>query len=493
MIIKDINKKIKNTPDNINEELAPISEEYIKNLFKDVSGDDSNPLDYYTKIQTDLKINEVKSSGNVVSESVTLVEEKLEETNQNMNTISSNLTLSENTEYTTENGIKEFECKSGYVDNITIEGKTLVNIAPVVTVTELEGDFVIGFDKTDDFETNQRRSNGNFTIFNFSDKTINLICKFRDGVQCLIPFEAESCICNELDADTCIVGAYLYAEDGWNVADANNFDASVFMILEGDYSNETISHFEGTKSVGQGDNIEVITRSNVDTQEDKKQILTTLRSLPNGVKDTIEKRGNKYVKVQRCYEFILDNTLTWANGNQQTNTRAFRCDSRNYPTPKPLSSMYCDLFKAKTSTDEISLDEEYVYCNSSGTNGGVKFFVRIANTRLTTVEVGSFSEWLSSNPITVVYELETPIITELPNFNPQTFNGGTTFFINSGAIQAEANFEVTNSIGSEIEVLKDKASSLDEDISNIQKIHYSTVEPSVNEGKDGDLWVIYEE
>lgn len=60
MIIKDINKKIKNTPDNIVEELAPISEEYIRGLFEGLSGDDANPIDYYTKAQTDVKIDEVK-------------------------------------------------------------------------------------------------------------------------------------------------------------------------------------------------------------------------------------------------------------------------------------------------------------------------------------------------------------------------------------------------------------------------------------------------
>lgn len=28
---------------------------------------------------------------------------------------------------------------------------------------------------------------------------------------------------------------------------------------------------------------------------------------------------------------------------------------------------------------------------------------------------------------------------------------------------------------------------------NMQKIHYSTVEPTTEDGKDGDLWIIYKE
>ena len=47
-------------------------------------------------------------------------------------------------------------------------------------------------------------------------------------------------------------------------------------------------------------------------------------------------------------------------------------------------------------------------------------------------------------------------------FNPQIYEGDTTLFLNTGVIQGECEFEVTNSKGSEIEVLKDKVNSLDD-------------------------------
>ena len=83
-------------------------------------------------------------------------------------------------------------------------------------------------------------------------------------------------------------------------------------------------------------------------------------------------------------------------------------------------------------------------------------------------------QYIKSNPITIVYELETPIITELPNFNPQTYSDSTTLLINSGAIQGECEFEVTNSKGSEIEVLKDKVSSLDDYVRE-EEVYYPTL------------------
>ena len=47
--------------------------------------------------------------------------------------------------------------------------------------------------------------------------------------------------------------------------------------------------------------------------------------------------------------------------------------------------------------------ERFVYASN-------KFYVRVLKDKLTTLNVEGFNEWLSNNPITVQYELETPII-----------------------------------------------------------------------------------
>ena len=52
---------------------------------------------------------------------------------------------------------------------------------------------------------------------------------------------------------------------------------------------------------------------------DKKQIVTSLRSIPNGVCDTIEKHGDKYYLIQRCGSYIISNNDGYSNGTIKTN------------------------------------------------------------------------------------------------------------------------------------------------------------------------------
>lgn len=348
-----------------------------------------------TKQEITTKVNALKTE----------IGEDIASINDDVARIQAELAKTENTKYSTENGVKEFTCRDGYVDNVVIEGQT---------------------------------------------KILNN---------------------NNEEVEAGLVGAKLV-------------------------------------SVGQGDKIEVLTKNSDETKQDKKQISTTLRSLPNGVKDTIEKRGNKYVKVQRCGEVTLngsEDTTSFHSPNNNTSSLYRRVGFKVKNIPKSNVPCYCDKLNS-------IIDYEIEDYNVLPYGAESCLFITIPVSNLTSSDGEGAKEWLQSNPITVVYELETPIITELPNFNPQTFEGDTTLLLNTGVIQGECEFEVTNSMGSEIEVLKNNAGSMansisnmdnsinridnsisriDNSISGIQKIHYSTVTPSSAEGKDGDLWVIY--
>ena len=174
---------------------------------------------------------------------------------QNKNDISNinyELSKTENTKYSTENGIKEFSCKNGYVDNVVIEGQT---------------------------------------------KILNN---------------------NNEEVEAGLVGAKLV-------------------------------------SVGQGDKIEVLTKNSDETKQDKKQISTTLRSLPNGVKDTIEKRGNKYVKVQRCGEVILDgnvNVIETYKPNLNSSLNYLRFLVRIHEAPN-WNEVFCDKLNSIRDYDDL--------------------------------------------------------------------------------------------------------------------------------------------
>ena len=477
------------------------------------------------------------------------IDGKIEENKTSITSIETELSKTENTKYSTENGIKEFSCKDGYIDNVVIEGETLVNCKILGTCIWDGSENRL---KNVHIQHTLLKANNTYTLFNLSSKVIDI------NLLTLPSTWENSIVCGAKSSTTFVVGnnQQLGVMSGWNVHGwdstmVNEFNNSI-VILEGDHTDKPISHFEGLKSVGQGDKIEVLTQGEnifdglvelgslsngnpstntacvrsvnftlfdsaktlyqwndkgynlyyywydsnykllqeggtppigakffkfrtligsnendtnvkicisynpiseyIPSQYDKKQISTTLRSLPNGVKDTIEKRGNKYVKVQRCGEVTL-------NGNEQVgmyanngNTAVFGVVHKEQAHKRGLG--ICDKFRYHMV---FNTGEEHFYLE---TDNAVN--IEISLSKLSSVNEEGLKAWLKSNPITIVYELETPIITELPNFNPQTFEGSTTLLINSGVIQGEADFEVTNSMGSEIEVLKGKVSSLDD-------------------------------
>lgn len=85
MDISKINKRVNNTPDNIKEELTPISDEYIKEQF-DSQGDISNPLDYYTKMEVDNKTTAINNEIEIVKTNVTAVDTKIDTTKEEVTT-----------------------------------------------------------------------------------------------------------------------------------------------------------------------------------------------------------------------------------------------------------------------------------------------------------------------------------------------------------------------------------------------------------------------
>lgn len=514
-------------------------------------------LDGYATIEyVDVKDGEIK---NLLEENKT----EIEANKTSILSLENELSKTENTKYTTENGVKEFSCKDGYVDNVVIEGETLVNLVDF-DVSRANSD---GITIRTYFKSANRVSNGTYTLFNNNDKEMFFVTsKISTGEY----VEGYTVLPNtpyllELDSDRQCYGIdFGITSVGW-VDDPSWYTHSNVkaIILEGDHTGKPISYFEGLKSVGQGDKIEVLSykkqiesnlfngsyrngsydsngvfyadnngtanandinisgkktliiKNNSDlasayciydsntkllvrqsfvgvatidlppnatyinffigtnnvgynpsiqteiyeVKYDKKQILTTLRSLPNGVKDTIEKRGNKYYKIKRCGEIVLNGSEDWfkVGAIVQANTVQFGFKKGNDVAYKGDSEVffYCDKIPP-TEERNWQEDREFIFINPND------YIISISKTRLSTQDVAGFKTWLKSNPVTVVYELATPIIEELPNFNPQTFSDKTTLLLNSGVVQGEADFEVTNSLGSELEALKNKVSDNDD-------------------------------
>ena len=485
--------------------------------------------------------------------------------------------------HTTNNGIVDFTCdNAGYVDNVVIEGETLVNLYK----KNMDYDVKNGDNSTGGHNTGDNYEHlivHNFTgveTFVYSEPITQIqqgkeytlivnVAEIVDGGEKVGSFDIYhegDFIYNGYSAELVKVKFTSKHNSPRIRFDANRLAWVKFkdiIILEGDHTDKPISYFEGLKSVGQGDKIDVLTYptnnenlitsdvtlhedycvswgtgelvSWVDSNEkyyatdyievepnteyifaninkniayydtnktfipmplsegyneknctyfyntspsnakyvrlsiknmyigkpymakgkyicDKKQISTTLRSLPNGVKDTIEKRGNKYVKVQRCGEVTL-------NGNEQVgmyisngNTAVFGVIHKGQTHKRGLG--ICDKLRYHMA---YNTGEEHFYLETDNTIN-----IEISLSKLSSANEEGFKTWLQSNPITVVYELETPQIIELPNFNLQTYKGDNALLINSGVIQCDASFDVCEGIRSELDVIKDKVSSLDD-------------------------------
>ena len=162
-------------------------------------------------------------------------------------------------------------------------------------------------------------------------------------------------------------------------------------------------------------NVQIEAGSTTTPYEDyKSNILHTpeevvLRSLPNGAKDTLNLNTGEY--VQRIKEVTFDgsNDEGWVVASQtNSTTQCFDvlvagASSNN----DGYIATFCDKFPSYTASHLWYYEKEGVGNPSS------RIRLRLNATRLSTVDVAGLRTYLQSNPITVQYELATPIITTI--------------------------------------------------------------------------------
>ena len=150
-----------------------------------------------------------------------------------------------------------------------------------------------------------------------------------------------------------------------------------------------------------------------------------LRSLPNGVADTIEE--NKVVR--RVRKVVLDGSEDWVCNDQwageKVNTVIFRVLKPDIAR-RVYDSIICDRFYCNNNL--WGHDEEGVYCTENSID------IRITRAKLgiteeetnTTTKITKFKTWLSSNNLIVYYQLAESVITELDKtLQLKTFDGLT--------------------------------------------------------------------
>ena len=147
-----------------------------------------------------------------------------------------------------------------------------------------------------------------------------------------------------------------------------------------------------------------------------------LRSLPNGVKDTIE------VEQYRKIEYLV------FDGSDDEGWGSYTLLSNNIvQVGKPLS---------KTAKSRVGLSNRFsVVADYSSTEHIViagsftAVYIHIDQTRFNTQDLAGFKEWLSNNPVTLQYELAEEII------EPLTQNQATTMLdiIKTGSYEGTTN------------------------------------------------------
>lgn len=133
-----------------------------------------------------------------------------------------------------------------------------------------------------------------------------------------------------------------------------------------------------------------------------------LRELPNGVKDTIENG----VVTRRVGEITYDSSSdeNWdLNGLYGEKYVRFSTSAPNITTSAyKVGNVICDKFPYRPYEDSsVSPDSEYIIAGSG------YMYVLIEKSRLSESTAQGFKTWLQFNPITVWYQLATPITEQI--------------------------------------------------------------------------------
>lgn len=521
-----------------------------------------------------------EGSANSVDE---IFNEGLRQVQDEVNQVRSDLDKTENDKYSTINGKRDFSCdKDGYIDNIYIEGKTMVNLCygfvdnPEPTTynnyRRLKN-YITGYDtytvmvpyikpggeKTyigfEVYDENGQTTNYSFAVISPEPKVVNIpsnykiatiygpnahythneilnICQtsfiipgnhiddmplhYFKGVKSLgkdfcidfINYDCTEDVTEELIGDVnWIHGAYIecheYSPNYGSIVNIPNISYhQEYIPVESntiylfDNINHNISYYDGNKNIirkkhveqyyglttypdnysnglfyfNTKDTVAYIRLTAITNKIDKikiyknskysrERVFETLRSLPNGVCDTIEKRGDRYVKVQRCGEFlltgdvikdaILDNTA-----NQKVLMASlFILNNTNIGGTYGYSDNF--RYDCVWSAD----GKERIYIDVSNANNTIGLMIN--KSKLSSISLSGLKTYFNQNPTTLVYELDVPQIIELPNINPQTFEGNNRLVVSTGNVQGNCSFEVSNSIGGEIKILRDKINRLE--------------------------------
>ena len=249
------------------------------------------------------------------------------------------------------------------------------------------------------------------------------------------------------------------------------------------------------ESAGENENkISILSKNNesadvINYKQDKKEILLPieggLKSLPNGVADTIEQRADGVYLVQKIdkYDIKENDEIKIDSPPNQNDTIAFLINV-NANNIKTSGNNICNNFNRFVSGDLYWNSDIEGVLNSK--NSQFKF--RILKSKLSTQNIDGIKAWLKANSTTICYEINTPVETKLDinDLDLEVYKD-TTYIKTENDIHPTLSFKVPSNIGgiiqSNVQNINELYNIIDEnvEISNVEQMKLNdTIFPLAN-------------
>ena len=197
-----------------------------------------------------------------------------------------------------------------------------------------------------------------------------------------------------------------------------------------------------------------------------------LRKLPNGVRDTIEIINGIPTIVRRVGEVILNGSETqWVyNVNADCSTH---------------SPFYTRIPDKKIGSGNNFLSDKFIvkaslYSNEEAIWGEVNntvVYIKVLNSKLSSLDEVGFREWVSQNPVTLNYELEEYQYEPIPNalLSLKTYQDFTHISGYDSLVYPKLTFKFAANLGAIIQSSSDRISTIVGKLEKLEEISFTNL------------------
>lgn len=365
---------------------------------------------------------------------------------------------------------------NGYIQDIKLTGKSLVNLIKIKD--PFTGSGITAYTRIVALKNLEVNKTYTYIPLNVPSFIKGMYLGNSTSTETLIKYTTDIkpttfTVTHTIELDT--IMPHFYSENNTNLTTEQRNELTQkakLMILEGDYTKNPPSYFEGLKSVGDGvENIEITTIKadnnlfNLDECINGKYVGSKKKLLyyDSNAKvwekpilrkwDTIEKHvDGKYYYHKRSVKEVLDGTQdVTLNDSSSTNTNRFLIN-RLYPNQEGVNiDAVCDKYIFSNTIYEKDIKGIYISSPSG--------HLYIRDDKITPEEL---KKRFKSNPVTIVYKLYKEEIYECLDISVRSFNPKTLFSISSG-INPRVDAYMPNSLISSDYSICNKIDSLDLD------------------------------